>query len=148
MKRNNANRNTQNKKINNLTRTIFLLVLTLSMGLGFTLTRVSASDQKELPRVGDRYQSEGTWYFVRGVGNKAFEYTATGESLVIQTPGIPGSLVRVPKKGDKIRLDPSIPMLWINGKADKEFKTNTYLKKHAKNKVFLLLEYDRNQSSN
>lgn len=112
--------------------------------MGLALAQLQgAAAEKELPKVGDRYQADGAWYYVRGVGNKAFEYVATGESLVIKTAGIPGSLVRVPKKGDKIRIDPTVPMMWVNGKEDKEFKTNGYLKKHAKNKVFLLLEYDR-----
>ncbi len=115
---------------------IFIAVLVfLSFGL--------AAEEKKLPEVGSIYLIDRAEFYVRGVGDKPFEYKATGESLAIVILKIPGTMVFIPKKGALVKVDPRIPMVWIDGKAKNEFKTNSYLKKHGKNKVFLLLEYKR-----
>ena len=49
----------------------------------------------------------------------------------------------MPKKDDNVRVDPEVPMIYINKKEDKGLKSNAYFMKKAKNKVFILLEYIR-----
>jgi hypothetical protein len=100
--------------------------------------------KKEWPKVGSIYKYSGVDWYVRGVGNKPFEYTATGESLSLVIEGTPGTIVMIPKKGEVVRCDPTVPMVYVNNVADPDLNRNSYFKKTAKNKVFLLLELKRN----
>jgi hypothetical protein len=121
---------------------LYLIIPVICVGM---VSASTAAEEKEIPKLGSRMKVDGVWFFVRGVGDKPFEYIAKGDSLAIQTIGIPGSIIIVPKKGAKVRIDPTIPMIWVDGKEDKWCKTNSYFKKHAKNKVFVLLEIDRSK---
>lgn len=121
---------------------LFLMFFTFANGL-YAGGEEKKEEKKELPKIGSIYKYSGADWFVRGVGDKAFEYKSTGESLCIITIGIQGSIVKVPKKGEVVRVDPEVPMIYLNKKEDKELKNNTYFMKKAKNKVFILLEYIR-----
>ena len=124
---------------------INLLVLLFIAGSSLTLSGEEAKKGEEkLPEIGSIYKySKADWY-VRGAGDKAFEYIATGESLCIITIGIPGSIVKVPKKGVVVKIDPEVPMIYIDNKEDEGLKSNSYFMKKAKDRVFILLEYKRN----
>ncbi len=98
---------------------------------------------KEWPEVGSIYKYSGVDWYVRGVSKKAFEYTATGESLSLVVEGTPSSIVLVPKKGQVVRCDPTVPMIYVDKNPDPDLSLNAYFKRTAKNKVFLLLEYKR-----
>lgn len=100
--------------------------------------------KKEWPKKGSVYHYSGVDWYVRGVGNKPFEYTATGESLSLVIEGTPGTIVMIPKKGQTVRCDPTVPMVYVNNVPDPDLNRNSYFKKTAKNKVFLLLELKRN----
>ncbi len=122
---------------------INFIILFFIIGSGLTFSGEEINNGEELPEIGSIYKySKAEWY-VRGVGSKAFEYTATGESLCIITLGISGSIVKVPKKGEVVKVDPEVPMIYINKVPDKGLKSNTYFMKKAKNKIFILLEYKR-----
>lgn len=128
------------KKILLINFIVFLFII----GSGLTLSgeKVKKNEEK-LPEIGSIYKySKADWY-VRGAGKKAFEYTATGESLCIITIGIPGAIVKVPEKGSIVKVDPEIPMIYINNKPDKGLQSNIYFMREAKNRVFILLEYIR-----
>lgn len=99
---------------------------------------------KEWPKVGSIYTYSGVDWYVRGVGKKPFEYTATGESLSLIVDGTPGTIVIVPKKGQVVRCDPTLPLLSVDKKPDPELSRNSYFKRTAKDKVWLLLEFKRN----
>jgi hypothetical protein len=120
---------------------LFLILTILIMIV--VLPCLEAAGGKRLPKVGSTYVLDRAEFIVRGVGNKPFAYVATGESLAIKIIGVPGTMVFVPKKGQEVRVDPTIPMVWIGDKEKREFRTNSYLKKHGKNATFLLLEYKR-----
>lgn len=100
--------------------------------------------KKEWPEVGSVYRYSGVDWFVRGVGNKAFKYTATGESLSLVVDGTSGTIVLVPKKGQVVTCDPTEPMVYVDNQPDPELSRNSYFKRTAKNKVWLLLELKRN----
>jgi hypothetical protein len=117
--------------------TIFIIIMV------FGLLGHGADKARKLPKVGSIYILDKAEFYVRGVGNKPFSYVATGESLAIKILKVSGTMVFVPKKGEKVRVDPTIPMIWIGKKEKREFRTNSYLKKHGKNAIFLLLEYKR-----
>lgn len=102
-----------------------------------------AVEKEKLPEIGSIYVLDRAEFYVRGVGDKPFEYRTTGESLVVKILKISGTMVFVPKKGQLVKVDTTIPMIWIDGKEKPEFRTNSYLKKNARNKIFLLLEYKR-----
>ena len=123
---------------------INFIVFLFIIGSGLTLSGEEVKkDEEKLPEIGSIYKySKADWY-VRGAGKKAFEYTATGESLCIITIGIPGAIVKVPEKGSIVKVDPEIPMIFINNEVDKSLKSNTYFMREAKNRVFILLEYIR-----
>ncbi len=105
--------------------------------------KAMGEDDSGLPKVGSKYVHNGANYIVAGRGKKPFTYTATGESLEIVVDKTPGTIVIVPKKGELVKVDAGVPMVWVGGKEHKEFKTNKFLQKSAKNKVIYLLEYDR-----
>jgi hypothetical protein len=120
----------------------------LTIACFFTLPFQAALNQKEakteeLPKVGEIYKYQGVEWYVRGVGDKPFEYTATGESLGVVTIGVSGAIVLIPKKGQVVRIDPTEPMIYVDKIPDKELSRNSYFKEHAKDKVFLLLELKR-----
>ena len=107
-------------------------------------TTKAKEKEEKLPEVGSVYEYSGVKWYVRGVGNKAFEYTATGESLSLVVLDAPaGTIVLVPKKGEVVRIDPTVPAVYINGVEDKDLRNNSYFKRKTKDKVFLLLEYIR-----
>lgn len=119
--------------------------LTVSMQ-GFWLQEAEQEEEKEKewPEVGSVYDYSGVHWYVRGVGDKPFEYTATGESLGLVIEGTSGSIVLVPKKGQVVLCDPTVPMVYVDKKPDPDLSRNSYFKRTAKNKVFLLLELKRN----
>ena len=124
---------------------IFLLILFLCFTISALIPagESTKSADEELPEIGSIYKhSKADWY-VRGVGKKAFESTATGESICIITIGISGSIVKVPKKDSVVKIDPEVPMIYIDNKPDKGLQSNNYFMKKAKNRVFILLEYKR-----
>lgn len=101
------------------------------------------SKEEKLPALGSIYKYSNAEWYVRGAGTEIFEYTSTGESLCVITLGIPGSIVKVPKKGEVVKVDPQSPMIYIDNVADQGLKNNNYFLKKAKGKVFILLEYKR-----
>ncbi|MCP5045979.1 MAG: hypothetical protein GY940_02335 [bacterium] len=126
--------------------TVVCLALAVLTPMNLSLNAAAPGEDKEkLPEVGSSYEWQKTHYIVRGVGNKPFEYVATGESLVLRILTIPGAMVFIPKAGEKVRVDPTIPMVWVGGKEKKEFKSSSYLKREGKNKTFMLLELDRSK---
>ncbi|MEN8154769.1 MAG: hypothetical protein ABFR75_12190 [Acidobacteriota bacterium] len=127
-----------------------IIYLNIILFLIFVFTPEISGDSEEdkkkeikLPEIGSLYKYQRADWYVRGVGDKAFEYKATGESLCIITIGISGSIVKVPEKGDVIKVDPKVPMIYINKKEDKGLRSNSYFMKKAKNRIFILLEYIR-----
>jgi hypothetical protein len=120
----------------------FLILLT--QGYSMQKAEQKGEKKKEWPKVGSIYKYSGVDWYVRGVGNKPFEYTATGESLSLVVEGTPSSIVLIPKKGQVVRCDPTEPMIYVDKKPDPDLSRNAYFKRTAKNKVFLLLEYKRN----
>ncbi len=95
-------------------------------------------------KAGDSYVHENTNYIVAGAGTSAFEYTATGESLVVVMGETPASvMVIVPNAGEVVKVDPSVPMVWVAGKQNQSFAGNSWLMKNGKGKPYMLLEYDR-----
>ena len=133
------------RKILCLTICLFFLVSFICGNLAHEEKTTQAKEKEEkLPEVGSVYEYSGEKWYVRGVGNKPFEYTATGESLsLVVLDGPPGTIVLVPKKGEVVRIDPTIPAIYVNGVEDKELGNNSYFKRKTKDKVFLLLEYIR-----
>lgn len=113
-----------------------------------TTTAESTSDEptpavpENLPKPGDPYEYQKTKYVVAGAGNTAFEYTATGESLAILADDQAVAVI-VPASGAAVRIDPSIPGVFVDGKEHDQLASNGYFQKNMKDKVFLLLEYDR-----
>ncbi|MEN8221830.1 MAG: hypothetical protein ABFR36_01115 [Acidobacteriota bacterium] len=128
------------KKILLINFMVFLFII----GSELTLSGEDAKkDEEKLPEIGSIYKYQKAEWYVRGAGKKAFEYTATGESLCIITLGIPGSIVKVPEKGSIVRINPEVPMIYIDNKPDKQLKSNTYFKRETRDKIFILLEYKR-----
>lgn len=116
-----------------------LLILTVSVTAGTCF-----AEGKPIPSVGETYTVDKAEYKVVGSGLTQFEYLASGESLEIKILNdLPGTITIVPNKGESVKVDPSVPMVWVSGVPHKEFEQNTILKKFAKNKPFLLLEYIR-----
>jgi hypothetical protein len=99
---------------------------------------------KEWPKVGSIYKYSGVDWNVRGVGKIPFEYTATGESLSVIVDGTSGAIVIIPKKDQVVRCDPTVPMLYVDKVPDPDLNRNSYFKKTAKDRVWLLLELKRN----
>ncbi|MCB0336109.1 MAG: hypothetical protein KDD62_07375 [Bdellovibrionales bacterium] len=110
-------------------------------GILLLILAVNASATPDTLSVGDTYKLGSTDFKVVGVSaDKAFEYTASGESLQLVIGTTPGTIVIVPKAGEVVKVDPSVPMVWIAGKPDEQIASNTYLKKHGKNQQHILLE--------
>jgi len=114
--------------------------------LAWTPNAVTAEETQEQawPKVGEIYRYSGVDWTVRGVGKKPFEYTATGESLSLVVEGTPSAIVLVPKKGQVVRCDSTVPMIYVDAVPDPDLSRNDYFKRTAKDKVFLLLELKRN----
>ena len=114
---------------------------------GFLTADISMEEKsqagKALPKVGSIYRYSGAEWYVRGVGDKPFEYTATGESLCMIIRNVSGASVFIPEKGEVVRVDPAVPMVYINNKEKEGWRANSYLMKHAKDQVHILLEYKR-----
>jgi hypothetical protein len=121
-------------------KTIFLVLISLSTVISPALAENSG---KEWPKVGSIHTYSGANWYVRGVGKKPFEYTATGESLSLIVDGTPGTIVIVPKQGQVVRCDPTLPLLSVDKKPDPELSRNSYFNRTAKDKVWLLLELKR-----
>lgn len=128
------------KKLFGILAVLFFLTLLMQ---GSSLLKAEQKG-KEWPKAGSIYKYSGVDWYVRGVGKKPFEYTATGESLSLIVEGTPSSIVLVPEKGQIVRCDPTIPMLSVNKKPDPDLSRNSYFKRTAKDKVWLLLELKRN----
>ena len=125
---------------------IILLMLLMFTGRLFSNSeevKKEKKSKKDLPKIGSIYKYSKTDWYVRGVGDKVFEYKAVGESICIIVEGISGAIVKVPKKDDIVKIDPGVPMIYINNKIDKQLKANKYFMEKAKNKVFILLEYKK-----
>lgn len=116
-----------------------IIAMLLSIGLQGN-NREKKDPDNNHPRIGSLYVLETEIYIVRGAGDKAFEYTGTGGNLEIKIMSLPGTISITPRKGEKVKVDPTVPMVFVAGKEHQEFKTNTFLKKKAKNAVYLLLE--------
>ena len=123
---------------------ILLVICVLFLFIQGTSILSGEEKAKEWPKVGSIYKYSGVNWYVRGVGKKPFEYTATGESLSLIVEGTPSAIVLVPKKGQVVRCDPTIPMLSIDKKPDPELSRNSYFNRTAKDKVWILLELKRN----
>ena len=123
---------------------IFIVLCFLTLLLPGSSMQKGEQKVKEWPKVGSIYKYSGVDWYVRGVGKKPFEYTATGESLSLIVEGTPSSIVLVPKKGQVVRCDPTEPMLYVDKKPDPDLNRNSYFKRTAKDKVWLLLELKRN----
>lgn len=81
-------------------------------------------------------------------GMAEMETVASGESLVIVIvigEGLQAAVaVIVPEAGTAVKLDPSVPMLWVGGEQHPAFVQNAaYMKKNDAGKPFAILEYDR-----
>ncbi len=100
------------------------------------------ADQHNIPVVGAAYKLDGQNFMVVGSGKAPFEYTATGESLAILIEQTAAAVI-VPVKGSLVRIDPSIPMVWIAQEPHNSWMTNNYIKNFGKDKPYVLLEYDR-----
>lgn len=125
----------------------FFFLVTFICGNQAQEEKTAKAEEKEaeIPAVGSVYEYSGAQWYVRGAAKKPFEYTATGESLSLVVLDAPaGTIVLVPKKGEVVRVDPTIPAVYINGVEDKDLRNNSYFKRKTKDKVFLLLEYKRN----
>ena len=125
----------------------FLFLVPFIYGYRAQEEKAAGTEEKEaeIPKVGSVYEYQGAKWYVRGAGKKPFEYTATRESLsliVLDAPA--GTIVLVPKKGEVVRIDPTIPAVYVNGVEDKNLRSNSYFKRKTRDKVFLLLEYKRN----
>ena len=123
-----------------LTVLLFFVVALLTAALP---VEEKSQAQEALPKVGSIYKYSGTEWYVRGVGNKPFKYTATGESLCLIIRNVSGASVFIPEKGAVVRVDPAIPMVYIDNKEKEGWRANSYLMKHAKNQAHILLEYKR-----
>ncbi|MCK4835695.1 MAG: hypothetical protein KAT17_03625 [Candidatus Aminicenantes bacterium] len=115
----------------------------LAHGSSLQKAEQKGEKEKEWPKVGSVYKYSGVEWYVRGVDNKPFEYTATGESLGLVIEDTSGSIVLVPKKGQVVRCDPTEPMIYVDKKPDPDLSRNSYFKRTAKDKVWLLLELKR-----
>ncbi|WP_323771157.1 hypothetical protein [Antarctobacter sp.] len=110
------------------------------------LTALPGHAQDSYPATGTQIELEGTKWIVAGAGTASMAYTATGESLAVyinEPHGWTAVMTIVPDAGQKVALDPSAPMLWIDDTPYRPFASNGYLLKTGKGKPFLLLEYDR-----
>lgn len=112
-------------------------------GNSLSTTEQKEEKVKKWPEVGSVYTYSRAQWYVRGVGDKPFEYTATGESLSLIIEDTSGAIVLVPKKGQVVRCDPTVPMVYVDKKPHPNLSSNSYFQRTAKNKVFLLLEYKR-----
>ena len=123
---------------------VVLLIMFFTFSNGFYLSGEEKKEKKkELPEIGSIYKYQKADWYVRGVGDKAgiWLYTRLGFQEI--SVGIPGTIIKIPKKDDIIRIDPEVPMIYINKKEDKGLKNNSYFMKKANNKIFILLEYIR-----
>ncbi len=110
------------------------------------LTALPGIAQDTFPDPGTQIELEGTKWIVAGAGTAQMDYTATGESLAIylrQQDGWVAVMTFVPDAGTPVSLEPSGPMLWVDGEQQKTFAGNGYLLRTGKDKAYLLLEYDR-----
>jgi len=123
---------------------ILILLCFLALFIQGMTNQKAEQKAKEWPKVGSIYKYSGVDWYVRGVGKKPFEYTATGESLSLIVEGTPSAIVLVPKKGQVVRCDPTLPMLSVDKKPDPELSRNSYFNRTAKDKVWILLELKRN----
>ena len=119
-------------------------ILCVAVVVGLLFLTSAAEQKEELPEVGSVYKYSGVDWYVRGAGKEPFEYTATGESLSLIVVGTPSAIVIVPKKGQVVRCDPTVPMLYLDKVPDPDLNRNSYFKKDAKNKDWILLELKRN----
>ncbi len=122
---------------------ILCFITLLLQGVTMQKAEKKGEKKKEWPKVGSIYKYSGVEWYVRGIGKESFEYTATGESLALWIEDTSGSITLVPKKGQVVRCDPTVPMYYVDKIADNSLSRNSYFKKHAKDKVWILLEYKR-----
>ncbi len=102
-------------------------------------TKGGPSDDKPLPKIGSAFKAGGSDWTVVAAGRSAFEYTAGDGSVAVAVIGAGPIANLVPGKGARIRVDPAIPMLWINGKKDETFKNQRAVQEAARGKAILLL---------
>lgn len=122
-----------------------LQIAILLLVAGFAGTSPARADQHNIPAVGASYQLDGQNFIVVGSGVAPFEYTTTGESLAILIEQTAVGVI-VPSAGSVVRIDPSVPMVWIAGKPHDAWVTNSYVKSFGKGKSHVLLEYDRSNN--
>ena len=74
---------------------------------------VSCSEpESEVPKIGSSMVIDGENTIVVGAGDTPFEYIGTGESLILDDLLREGyRVVVVPKEGEVVKVDPSIPSL-------------------------------------
>jgi len=104
-----------------------------------TATNTNADDTP-IPEVGSPYEAGGSDWTVLAAGRDSFEYTAGEGSVTVAVLGVGPVANLVPGKGAKIRVDPKVPMLWVNGKEENSFKKGRAIADAARGKVVLLLE--------
>ena len=122
---------------------ICCFVTLLIQGASWQQAEKKGDKKKEWPKVGSIFKYSGVEWYVRGIGSKPFEYTATGESLALWIEDTSASITLVPKKGQVVRCDPTIPIYYVDNIPDKSLSNNSYFKRTAKDKVWILLEYKR-----
>ena len=98
------------------------------------------ADATPLPAVGSRYETGGSTWIVVAAGRDAFEYTAGDKGIAIAVPGVGPLGTLAPPKGAVLRVDPRVPMLWIDGTKHPYFTSNPAIVDAARGQPILLLE--------
>ena len=126
---------------------ITLMVLIICFVLVTFQTPIQGDDknkEEKLPKIGDVYEIDRAKFLIVGIGDQSFEYKVTfDESFAVKIRGLSGTMVFPLKKDQVVKVDPTIPMIWIDGKRKDDMVNNKWLMKNGKNKVFILLQYIR-----
>ncbi len=118
---------------------ILLVLLLILFIVGCSETEPEVVDKVATPAIGDTFPFDGVYGIVVGVGDTPFEFTATGESLVLIDLHREGyKIVIVPEAGQKVAVEPKKPSLTIEGKEQ--------LNEYSLPSTFVLVEYDRENS--
>ncbi len=112
--------------------------LCVAGGLALAGTPALAGD----PAVGDVIEFDGQTMKVVGAGTEPFEAIANGDSYIVVIDWTQAVGVIVPPAGAVLKLDPSVPMMTIDGKAYPPFESS-YLKRNGKGHPYMLLEIVR-----
>lgn len=100
----------------------------------------AATEPTPLPAVGSRYETGGSTWIVVAAGREAFEYTAGDKGIAIAVPGVGPLGTLAPPEGAVLRVDPRVPMLWVDGEKHRYFTDNPAIIAAARGQPILLLE--------